>query len=122
MVPKQIGLLTKLTTLNLASNELDNLPESMTALQRLETLILSQNRFVEIPVVPVCKLASLRKLVFANNKLEWLPNELTDLNLDHLSLAGNLLTVSDGNVMVGNRYYRVDLADFTKNEQHRSSR
>lgn len=86
VIPRSLLHLTTLTTLTLASNELQALPLSFARLASLSSLDLSHNKFSAIPSV-VLNLPALRVLSMSSNPLAALPN-------DWLSLSGQLQELS----------------------------
>jgi leucine-rich repeat protein SHOC2 len=91
-LPDTLGLLDKLTLLDVGNNELTALPEGLGQLDSLTFLDLGGNRFTALPV-SVSQLASLTFLGFGNNQLTTLPVSIGNLeNLVALSLGNNRLT------------------------------
>lgn len=82
-LPKSVGELVKLKTLNLSNNQITQVPEEVAQLPELETLNLSINQLSEFPSVK--NLSRLHFLDLSHNKLESLPEDLTDSSLSHLS-------------------------------------
>ncbi|KAB1158310.1 leucine-rich repeat domain-containing protein [Tenacibaculum aiptasiae] len=67
-----------LTWLNLNSNELEQLPKSITNLKNLKTLVISNNSFHSVPK-ELLQLTSLESIELGGNPLEDLPKELLSL-------------------------------------------
>ncbi len=84
--------LRKRTILNLSSNRLTILPESLSKLTGLEQLGLDNNRLTTLPEC-VGKLTSLQQLVLSSNRLTTLPESVGKLtSLQQLGLNKNQLT------------------------------
>ena len=91
-IPASIGTLTNLRHLNLARNELRRpLPSQLGNLSNLETLILTSNFFLEALPTSFGSLTNLRQLdLSGTNLLGQIPSQLGNLsNLTELRLAGN---------------------------------
>ncbi|MBS0650169.1 MAG: leucine-rich repeat domain-containing protein [Verrucomicrobia bacterium] len=88
-LPPEIGLFTRLTTLNLSFNQLTFLPESFGNLQALSELDLSNNKLASLPE-SFGNLQALSGLSLSNNKLASLPESFGNLQaLSRLSLNVN---------------------------------
>jgi len=99
-LPPAIGQATRLQQLNLADNNLTDLPVEFAELKRLQDLDLSGNKFTYVPSPMLPKKSwlnvifshPLRKLKLRNNQLTELPDEFERLNgLELLDLSGNPL-------------------------------
>ena len=91
-VPPEVGWLTDLTSLDLASNQLTGIPAALGRLANLENLSLSDNELTEIPAA-LGGLASLRFLNLSANRLKEIPATLGRLvDLRFLNLSSNELT------------------------------
>ncbi|WP_420444100.1 cadherin domain-containing protein [Candidatus Poriferisodalis sp.] len=91
-IPASIGNLTNLRHLNLARNELRRpLPSQLGNLSNLETLVLTSNFFLETLPTSFGNLTNLRSLDLSGTKLlGHIPSQLGNLsNLTELHLAGN---------------------------------
>jgi len=87
----EIALITHIEKLDLANNELENLPETICALSRLEELNLKNNRLTKLPD-SIYNLQNLKKLDLCNNRLRAIPEEFYKLSkLSELNLGGNNL-------------------------------
>uniref|UniRef100_A0A672IZN2 Protein scribble homolog n=1 Tax=Salarias fasciatus TaxID=181472 RepID=A0A672IZN2_SALFA len=90
---RSLSFLVKLEQLDLGSNELDVLPDTLGALPNLRELWLDRNQLSSLPP----ELGNLRRLVcldVSENRLEELPSELSGLlALTDLLLTQNLLEV-----------------------------
>ena len=88
-LPKSIGKLFRLTTLDLSRNQLTHLPIEFGQLSSLRHLNLHQNKIQALPA----EFGQLSKLKFLNlksNRLTSIPPEISQLrNLKELNLAGN---------------------------------
>lgn len=92
-LPPEIGLLTKLVTLDLAQNALETLPPSIKKLNRLQELNLSQNKLAHLPTC-VSSLTKLKILLLDYNKIKELPGELCKLSqLEQLNISGNPIKI-----------------------------
>lgn len=86
-LPESIGALTHLKVLDLKCNIIEKLPDTFGSLAQLEVLNLQANKFKEFPV-PVLNLRRLRHLDISNNEIDKLPanffelSRLKELNLD----------------------------------------
>ena len=90
-IPKEIGKLTNLQGLYLSNNKIERLPKEIGNLNNLQSLSLYSNKLQELPK-EIGNLTNLRVLSFSNNKIERLPKEIDNLN--------NLLTLylSENNI------------------------
>uniref|UniRef100_A0A667ZXP3 Protein scribble homolog n=1 Tax=Myripristis murdjan TaxID=586833 RepID=A0A667ZXP3_9TELE len=92
-VHKSLSFLVKLEQLDLGSNELEVLPDTLGALPNLRELWLDRNQLSSLPP----ELGNLRRLVcldVSENRLEELPSELNGLlALTDLLLTQNLLDI-----------------------------
>ncbi|GLD54603.1 protein scribble homolog isoform X2 [Lates japonicus] len=92
-LPTSLSFLVKLEQLDLGSNELEVLPDTLGALPNLRELWLDRNQLSSLPP----ELGNLRRLVcldVSENRLEELPSELNGLlALTDLLLTQNLLEV-----------------------------
>jgi internalin A len=92
-LPKSLGQLTHLQSLNLSGNKLTTLPEWLTQLTQLRSLNISGNQLVTVPDW-LTQLPHLQSLNLSGNKLTTLPEWLAQLTrLQALDLASNQLTV-----------------------------
>jgi hypothetical protein len=88
-LPKSIGMLTNLKTLNLAGNRLTSLPESIGRLTNLEILSLGDNNLTRLPQ-SIGNLTKLEKINLCYNNLTQLPESIGNLTkLKKLWLDGN---------------------------------
>lgn len=91
-LPENIGLLSKLEILNLKGCRLERLPDSIGELSRLRTLGLRSNYLTSLPV-SIGNLHELRALSVSENQLGSLPDSIGNLvNLRELVLYKNNLT------------------------------
>jgi hypothetical protein len=77
-LPKEIGVLTNLTKLDLDSNQLSNLPKEIGALTNLTSLDLRKNNLANLPK-ETGGLKNLKTLYLMNNQLDVLPKEMAEL-------------------------------------------
>jgi len=90
--------INKYPVFDLINCDLHNIPKEVFELDHLEKLILSSNKFTEIPS-EIKKLKNLRILILYNNKITRLPEEIFSLpNLEGLNLRKNRLTEISGNI------------------------
>jgi len=88
-LPSEIGLFTKLKTLNLEGNSLIELPPEIGNLTKLTSMSVADNRLKTLPP-EIGNLIHLDALSLKNNRLEFLPPQLGKLaNLDDLILDWN---------------------------------
>ncbi len=88
-IPKEIGQLTNLTSLDLSNNLLRVLPSEIGQLTNLRELDLRHNEFTTLPI-EIVQLKQLQKLGVSNNQLSCLPAQINELSqLEFLELAGN---------------------------------
>ncbi|HEX9991123.1 MAG TPA: COR domain-containing protein [Chloroflexia bacterium] len=91
-MPREIGQLTNLQTLNLSSNQLTQLPREIGQLTNLQNLRLNGNQLSQLPP-EIGQLTNLRALILGNNQLAQLPPEIGQLaNLQELHLGNNQLS------------------------------
>lgn len=90
--PYFVNMLGKyVTKLDLSSNELTSLPDSITTLVNLEILDLSNNNLTSLPE-SIGNLVNLKRLNLSRNQLTSLPKSFNDLvNLEILNLFLNQL-------------------------------
>ncbi|MEL7506843.1 MAG: COR domain-containing protein, partial [Cyanobacteria bacterium J06554_1] len=91
-LPPEIGQLTSLTSLNLSNNQLNQLPPEIGQLTSLTSLNLSDNQLTELPL-EIVQLTVLTSLDLSDNQLTELPTEIVQLTaLTSLDLSDNQLT------------------------------
>jgi hypothetical protein len=91
-LPKSIGNLVNLKSLNLNFNDLQSLPESIANMVNLEELEIFDNRLLDFPEV-ICRLTNLKKLSIIGNKFSSVPQDISNLtHLEYLNLSENKLT------------------------------
>jgi internalin A len=74
-----VGMVTNLTSLNLAANHLTELPTSMGQLASLTSLVAENNHLAALPDA-LCECSALTNLHLANNQLTQLPNCISRLS------------------------------------------
>lgn len=85
-----------ITELDLTSNSLSDVPDSLAELKHLRVLRLKYNRFTAIPPA-VFRLEQLRTLDVAGNQVAVLPEDIVKLpHLQTLDLSGNRLSYVPG--------------------------
>jgi hypothetical protein len=88
-IPNDIGLLKKLTFLDLERNQITELPEGFFMLSKLQELYLPVNKLKEIPA-EIISLKFLRILGLDSNEFDEFPNSICNLkNLEALDLGNN---------------------------------
>ena len=88
-IPSHINRLTQLKELNLSGNKLTELPKEFFELKYLEVLHISHNGLVMLPF-DISKLISLEILDISGNQLKTLPDEIFQLqNLQELTIFKN---------------------------------
>ena len=91
-LPESVGNLVNLTQLDLSRNKLNTLPESVTKLTNLTQLNLSRNKLETLPESVTKLKTNLTGLYLSFNQLETLPKSVTKLtNLTQLDLSFNQL-------------------------------
>ncbi|KAJ1941622.1 cysteinyl-tRNA synthetase, partial [Linderina macrospora] len=84
--------LQNLATLMMRNNRLVELPESLAELKALKTLNVSNNNFQEFPTI-VTRVASLVNLDISMNRISEIPNAISAMaDLEQLNVMGNMLT------------------------------
>ena len=81
ILPPEIGLLSKLITLELNGNRLTSLPVEVTQLKQLAALDLRDNFLADFPP-GISRISSLQNLNLSHNRISTLPEEIS--NLSHL--------------------------------------
>jgi hypothetical protein len=82
-----------LTWLNLNTNKLKALPESISQLKHLKTLVLSDNFFTSFPE-EILKLEALESITIGGNPIEDIPKELLSLpNLKEININPNKFSI-----------------------------
>jgi hypothetical protein len=90
-LPESIGDCAHLETLNLSGNRIDYVPDSVGKLTQLRQLFLTGNRLRTLPE-SIGNLQNLELLSLDHNQLESLPESISALKLGSLLLANNRLT------------------------------
>ncbi|KAF5789553.1 putative leucine-rich repeat domain superfamily [Helianthus annuus] len=91
-IPNSIGCLSKLKTLNISGNLLQSLPKTIQNCKALEHLNVNFNQLNKLPDNIGFKLVNLKKLSVNSNKLTFLPSSTSHLtNLCHLDARLNHL-------------------------------
>ena len=91
-LPKSLGNLTQLQTLDLSDNQLTTLPESLSNLTQLQELNLHGNQLTTLPK-SLGNLTQLQKLYLSGNQRTTLPESISNLTqLQELSLNYDRLT------------------------------
>jgi len=88
-LPRKMGHLTDLTFISVVKNQLEDLPETLTALTALRMLLIDDNLFKELPFC-IPYLSSLCQLSATNNHLSWISDDIGKLQrLNKIRLNGN---------------------------------
>ncbi|KVH88019.1 Leucine-rich repeat-containing protein [Cynara cardunculus var. scolymus] len=91
-LPNSIGCLSKLKTLNISGNHLQSLPKTIENCRALEDLNANFNQLTRLPDTIGFELINLKKLAVNSNKLTILPSSTSHLtNLRHLDARLNHL-------------------------------
>lgn len=91
-LPKEIGEVLQLTSLDLSNNEISDLPQEIFGLGNLTRLDLSKNSLSLIPA-EIGQLKSLEYLDLSGNKLTYLPDSIFQLtNLKELRFSSNKIS------------------------------
>ena len=91
-LPAEIGLLTWLEELHIATNYLTSLPKEIGRLSNLRGIYAGGNRLMEVPA-EIGQLKKLERLTLARNQLLSLPQSIGEMrSLRELNLAENALT------------------------------
>ncbi|MDY7004722.1 MAG: leucine-rich repeat domain-containing protein, partial [Cyanobacteriota bacterium] len=110
-LPESISQLTNLTWLYLHGNKLTTLPESISQLTNLTWLYLHGNKLTTLPE-SITQLTNLTWLNLHNNQLTTLPESITQLtNLTQLNLHGNKLTTLPESISQLTNLTRLDLSE-----------
>ncbi|XP_074094597.1 uncharacterized protein LOC141524535 isoform X2 [Cotesia typhae] len=100
-----------LLKLDLSDNRLSSLPNAITCLVRLESLVLDRNKFSEFPQV-LEKLASLKELSIVNNRLCNFPENFGALMAaEKINLSGNCIKFLPTSWEKMTRLKSLDLSD-----------
>ena len=90
-LPRNFHKLKKLSSLDIANNNLDHFPDSLCELRELEFLDLSDNSLVLLPP-GIGQLKELRTLLLFLNKLDELPDDICHL------VELNMLWIGENNI------------------------
>jgi hypothetical protein len=100
-LPSEIGLLTNLREVCLNCNKFDAVPPQLYKCDKLETLMISDNRITSIDVDGLKQLSRLTILDLGNNNIGLVPPELGLLtNIRSLTLDGNAFRVPRPQILV----------------------
>ncbi|GKA86925.1 plant intracellular Ras-group-related LRR protein 6-like protein, partial [Tanacetum coccineum] len=92
-LPNSIGCLSKLKTLNISGNHIQSLPKTIENCRALEDLNANFNQLTKLPDTIGFELVNLKKLSVNSNKLSFLPSSTSHLtNLRHLDARLNHLS------------------------------
>jgi Leucine-rich repeat (LRR) protein len=92
-IPKEIGQLQSLTSLDLRFNQISEIPEAIGQLQSLTNLNLGFNQISEIPKA-IGQLQSLTNLNLYGNQITKIPQWMQSFdNLEELDLRGNPIPI-----------------------------
>lgn len=116
-LPKDMGLLTNLTTIKLANNFIDSLPPSISRLAKLEELDLSANLIRSLPM-DIGNLQSLEVLLVGMNHLTELPEGIGDLkSLKTFNVSNNALNALPQSMENLERLEKFLVFNFTKSSR-----
>lgn len=103
-IPKEIGKLTNLTSLDLGSNQLNgSIPSEIGLLSKLRHLSLNENNLSGQVPSQIGNLKSLKKLFLHKNQLTGVPSSLSTLNsVEKMVLFPNPMSVIPYDVFVQN--------------------
>uniref|UniRef100_A0A3B1JDH1 Leucine rich repeat containing 69 n=1 Tax=Astyanax mexicanus TaxID=7994 RepID=A0A3B1JDH1_ASTMX len=87
-IPAELGLLTKLTEINLANNKLTQIPQQLYDLIQLRKLCLARNSLKDLPE-GILGWENLKTLDVAGNHLSMFPADFQFLALEELFFEGN---------------------------------
>lgn len=76
-LPKEFGMLSKLSLLAINTNELEELPESFGCLTQLQACYANRNKIREIPSTLI-DCSSLKVLNLANNPIQTITQDMKD--------------------------------------------
>jgi Leucine-rich repeat (LRR) protein len=82
IIPSEIGLLTKLKSLNLCGNHLQTIPSTIFELTNLIVLYLHDN-YLQMISPEIGRLINLRKLSLYNNNLQSIPETIVQCTMLH---------------------------------------
>jgi len=90
-LPKEIGELKNLTSINLSRNQLKELPKEIGGFKNLTSIDFSGNQLKELPK-EIGEFKNLTSIDFSGNQLKELPKEIGELkNLTSINLSGDQL-------------------------------
>uniref|UniRef100_A0A8R1EFB1 Uncharacterized protein n=2 Tax=Caenorhabditis japonica TaxID=281687 RepID=A0A8R1EFB1_CAEJA len=132
-IPTYFGGFAHLKHLNLARNQLENLPDEIGCLPALEVLNVSQNKLTTLPSlekctslksieaienlfstfpVGVCQCPALETVIFTENRMEELPDEIHSLRAISVVLNKNrLLSLNTANLLRCERLRTLNVDD-----------
>jgi Leucine-rich repeat (LRR) protein len=111
-IPEEIGILKKLTELELNNNVIETLPASIGKLQALKKLSLSNNVLNKLPQ-ELFELKNLEELSLMNCQLEALPEQISQLTkLKNFEIEGNLFTALPESIVNLTKLENLSLPDY----------
>ncbi|XP_041349958.1 leucine-rich repeat and calponin homology domain-containing protein 2-like isoform X8 [Gigantopelta aegis] len=117
-LPEEIGKLEKLMDLDVSCNEISHLPVQIGDLASLKCLNIRRNLLVELPI-EISKL-NLRKLDFANNRIEKIPTVFRKIDtLQEIILENNPLSIPPAHICTRGRQH---IMKFLQSEAIREDR
>ncbi|PAV65805.1 hypothetical protein WR25_00976 [Diploscapter pachys] len=106
-IPDEIGSLRKLEVLNLSGNShISKLPDSLVACNQLKTISLASNAFVEFPSV-LCNMLSIEMVDLSQNRIEQLPDEISEIKAQELNLNQNQLNNLNASSLSRNKHLKI---------------
>ncbi len=110
VLPKEIGFLCNLISLEVYDNNIVDIPQEIENLFKLEQLSFNTNAITSVPV-GIWKLTNLQEFLLNGNQITIIPEEIGNLKkLKGLNLGRNQLTVIPSNIGFLNKLKYLNLA------------
>lgn len=100
-LPDGFETLTKLTTLNLESNNLEHIPTNIYKLHKLKVLNISKNRIYDCSD-EISHLSELKILNIEKNYLHYIPHNISQLNVVELRIGHNQIEILPNDIFNSN--------------------